>query len=102
MNLPPVANSELFPSTAPGLELAAPLPVLHATLWDGAPGWRVARCGEQETCGENPTGALCVLLDDAGHGGAGLVVRWWDLQPAETIPSIARAAADVRKLEAGR
>ena len=107
MSLPRPANSELFPTTAPGLALAAPLPVLHATLWQVGESRHVARCGEFVAEGDvldrgYPVGALCVLLDDAGHGGAGLVVRWWDLQPAETIPSIAQAAADVRSLEDGR
>ena len=97
---PHVANSELFPSVAPGLALAAPLPVLHATLWDDITGRRVARCGELATRGLSPVGDLCVLLDDVGQGGCGLVVKWWDLQPAETIPSIAQAAADVRAHDA--
>lgn len=100
MNLPRPANSELFPSTASGLALAEPLAVLHATRWRLGRFRGAARCGELITHGERPVGALCVLLDNAGHGRFGLVVRWNDLQPAETIPSIRQAAADVRAHEA--
>ncbi len=99
MNLPRPANSELFPTTTRALALAEPLPVLHATLWQTGRARGVARCGELITHGERPVGALCVLLDDAGHGAAGLVVRWWDFQPAETVASIRQAAADVRAHE---
>ncbi len=100
ITLPRPANSELFPTVAPSLALAEPLRVLHATRWRLGRLRGGARCGELITQGERPVGALCVLLDGAGHGRSALVVRWNDLQPAETIPSIRQAAADVRTHEA--
>jgi len=96
VNLPRPANSELA-LRVPTLALAKPMAVLHATQWQIGRFRGAACCGELITQGERPVGALCVLLDDAGHGRSALVVRWNDLQPAETIPSIRNAAYDFRK-----
>lgn len=116
MNLPRPANSELFPTTAPGLALAELLPILRARMWQVRPGRYVVSCeGITRTGdvladdaaiargdvlpGEPPIGQLLAALDDAGHGACGLRVTWWDGMPAETVPSIARGAADVRAHE---
>lgn len=111
---PRPANSELFPHTHPGLALAAPLPCLRARMWQVRPDRHVVSCEGITRTGDviaddaaiargnvlpggPPIGQLLVALDDAGHGDRALVVRWWDGMPAETVPSIARGAADVRK-----
>jgi len=92
--MPRPANSPLPPRVPLSLPLAVPLPCLQATLLGG----EHARCGDLTVYADRPVSALCCALVDAGQPDCALVVRWWDLQPAETVLSIHRAAADERAL----
>ena len=106
----------MYPHATPSLALAEPLAFLRARMWQVRPGRYVVSCeGITRTGdvladdaaiargdvlpGEPPIGQLLVALDDAGYGACGLRVTWWDGMPAETVPSIARGAADVRAHE---
>lgn len=98
IDLPRPANSPLSPRVPLSLALARPVPCLHATLLEGG----TARSGDLVVQAERPVSALCCALVDAGQPDCALVVRWWDLAPAEFVLSIHRAAADERAFVAQR